>query len=67
DFADQAFREVVFGWTARAYVRYRFNAAWSIGVEPMVRGQFNNTLGNGDLMRRSTAYGVLLSLSYRLR
>lgn len=67
DFTDQAFREVVFGWTARAYVRYRFNAAWSIGIEPTMRGQFNNTLGNGDLMRRSTAYGVLLSLSYRLR
>ncbi|MBP6312318.1 MAG: hypothetical protein KA408_08635 [Flavobacteriales bacterium] len=67
DFTDQPFREVVFGWTARAYVRYRFNAAWSIGVEPMMRGQFNNTLGNGDLSRRSSAFGCQLSLSYRLR
>lgn len=64
---DQPFREVVFGWTARAYVRYRFNAAWSIGVEPMVRGQLDNTLGSGDLSRKSTAYGGVLSLSYLLR
>lgn len=64
---DQPFREVVFGWTARAYVRYRFNAAWSIGVEPMVRGPLVNTLGSGDLSRKSTAYGGVLSLSYLLR
>jgi len=64
---DQPFREVVFGWTARAYVRYRFNEAWSIGVEPMVRGQLFNTLGSGDLSRKSTAYGGVLSLSYLLR
>jgi|GEM_PF-521545 len=64
---DQPFREVVFGWTARAYVRYRFNAAWSIGVEPMVRGQLFNTLGSGDLSRKSTAHGGVLSLSYLLR
>lgn len=30
---DQAFREWTLGYTARAYVRYRFNAAWSVGIE----------------------------------
>ncbi|MBP6641442.1 MAG: outer membrane beta-barrel protein [Flavobacteriales bacterium] len=64
---DQPFREVVFGWTARAYVRYRFNAAWSIGLEPMMRGQLFNTLGSGDLSRKATGYGGVLSLSYLLR
>lgn len=67
DFKDQQFRDVVFGWTARAYVRYRFNAAWSIGVEPMMRGQLFNTMGSGELSRKSTGLGGLISLSYLLK
>jgi len=66
-FNDVAFREVVFGYTARAYVRYRFNAAWSVGLEPALRGQLFNSLDNGDLQRRSSAKGIQLSLTYRLR
>ncbi len=66
DFNEQAFREVMIGWTARAYVRYRFNAAWSVGVEPMLRGQLLNGLEGEALDRRSTAWGAMLSLSYRL-
>lgn len=62
-----AFRDVVLGYTARAYVRYRFNAAWSVGLEPALRGQLLNTLSSGDLERRSAAKGILLSLTYRLR
>lgn len=65
--ADQAFREVVFGYTARAYVRYRFNAGWSVGLEPAVRGQLFNSLGSGDLERKASAIGAMLSLTYRLR
>ncbi len=65
-FTDQAFREVMFGWTARGYIRYRFNAGWSVGVEPMLRGQFGNGLEGGDLSRRSSALGGLISLTYRM-
>jgi hypothetical protein len=67
DFGDMAFRQVLFGWTARAYLRYRFTAGWSLGVEPMLRGQFGNALQGDDLTRRSTAVGGLVSLSYRLK
>lgn len=67
DLGEEAFREMVFGWTARAYVRYRFNAGWSVGVEPMLRGQFGNTLQRDDLTRRSSAIGGVVSLSYRLK
>lgn len=67
ELGDQAFREVVFGWTARAYLRYRWNAAWSIGIEPAMRGLFSNSLSEGDVQRRSSAFGGMISLSYRLR
>lgn len=67
DFGDQAFREVMVGYTARAYIRYRWNDAWSIGLEPALRGQLMNSLGEGAIDRRSTAFGGMISLSYRLR
>lgn len=67
ELGDQAFREVVFGWTARAYLRYRWNAAWSVGIEPAARGLFSNSLSEGDVQRRSSAFGGMISLSYRLR
>lgn len=67
DFSDQRFTEVVFGYTARAYVRYRFNDAWSVGLEPGVKGHLMNGLAEGDLSRRTTAWGGMLSVSYRLR
>jgi hypothetical protein len=67
DFSEQAFREMVLGYTARAYIRYRWNAAWSIGLEPAIRGQLMNSLAEGPLERRSSAFGGMLSLSYRLR
>lgn len=66
-FHDVAFREVVFGYMARAYIRYRFTAGWSIGLEPELRGQLFNNLEANGLARRSMAKGVLLSLTYRLR
>lgn len=65
--ADMPFREVVFGYTARAYVRYRFNAGWSLGLEPVWRGQFGNTLSGGELVRRTGALGGMLSVAYRLK
>jgi hypothetical protein len=67
EFSDLPFREFILGFTARAYIRYRFNAAWSVGIEPAIRGQLMNSLSSGDLARRSSSKGVLISLSYRLR
>jgi hypothetical protein len=67
DLADQPFTSVMIGYTARAYVRYRFNAAWSVGIEPSYRGQLLNAYNSGDVIRRSNAAGVLLSLNYSLR
>lgn len=64
---DAAVRQWMVGWTARAYVRYRFNAAWSVGVEPMARGQLIDAIDGPVLTRRSTAVGALLSLGFRLR
>lgn len=60
-------RRYVLGWTARAYVRYRFNSAWSIGLEPGARGQLQDGFASPSVTRRSDALGVALSLSYRLR
>lgn len=66
DLNDVQFRSLVLGYTARAYIRYRWNSAWSVGLEPVLRGQFGNSL-DGELKRRTMAVGVLLSLTYRLR
>lgn len=66
-FNDMAFRELTLGYTARAYLRYRFNAAWSVGVGPAVRGQMLNSFSGNGLQRRSTAVGALVDITYRLR
>ncbi len=66
-FTEQQFRELTLGYMLRGYVRYRFNAAWSVGLEPMLRGQLMNSLGEGDLSKMSSAGGAMISLSYRLR
>ncbi len=66
DLNDVRFRSLVFGWTVRACLRYRWNSAWSIGLEPVLRGQFGSGL-EGDLKRRTMAYGVMVGLTYRLR
>lgn len=66
-YTEQPFSELMIGYTARAYVRYRFNAGWSIGLEPVVRGQLLNGLDRGALESKRAAQGVMMSLSYRLR
>ncbi|MBX2979987.1 MAG: hypothetical protein KF905_11885 [Flavobacteriales bacterium] len=65
--SEQTFRQVMFGYTARAYIRYRWNAAWSVGLEPLLRGQFGNGLNSDALSRQSSAAGVVMSVSYRMR
>lgn len=67
DLNDVTMRQYVFGWTARVYVRYRFNSAWSVGIEPSARGQLFDGLNDLGITRRSSAFGAMLSLSYRLR
>jgi hypothetical protein len=65
-FREVAFREVMLGYQARAYVRYRWNAGWSIGLEPMIGGTLLDTFNEAGAERRVTGYGVLMSLTYRL-
>lgn len=67
DLNEVTMRQYVFGWTARAYVRYRFNSAWSVGIEPSARGQLLDGLDDLGVKRRSSALGGMISLSYRLR
>ncbi|HMQ74501.1 MAG TPA: hypothetical protein PKE21_05560 [Flavobacteriales bacterium] len=66
DLNDMQFRSLVFGYTARATIRYRWNSAWSVGLEPVLRGQFGNGL-EGGLKRSTMAMGAMLSLTHRLR
>ncbi|MBK8499549.1 MAG: hypothetical protein IPL52_12235 [Flavobacteriales bacterium] len=65
-FNDLSMQRFVLGWTARAYVRYRFNAAWSLGIEPAARGQFGDGFSQDGSTRRSSAVGGMISVSYRL-
>jgi len=65
-FREVAFREVVLGYHARAYVRYRWNAAWSVGLEPLVGGTLLDTFNGYGLERRNNGYGCVVSLTYRL-
>lgn len=67
ELGDAVLRRYVLGWTARAYVRYRFNSAWSIGVEPALRGQLQDGVDLPLAGRRASGMGVMLSLGYRLR
>ncbi|MBK9274403.1 MAG: hypothetical protein IPM49_07670 [Flavobacteriales bacterium] len=66
DLNEVQFRSLVFGYTARVTIRYRWNSAWSVGLEPVLRGQFGNGL-EGGLKRSTMALGAMLSLTHRLR
>lgn len=61
------FTDMVLGYTGRAYVRYSLGPAWSVGIEPGVRGHFGNALGSGDVVRRNASMGVTFGLTYRFR
>ncbi len=66
DYADQPFRSYALGYVARAYVRYGFCTAWSVGIEPTIRGHLTDAYQDYGLTRRSSGFGAMLSLSYRL-
>ncbi|HRH39138.1 MAG TPA: hypothetical protein PK760_12370, partial [Flavobacteriales bacterium] len=67
DYNDVAFHQMVVGWTARGYIRYRFSSAWSVGLEPTMRGQLNDSFDQNGVKRRSNGAGVMLSISLLLR
>lgn len=62
----EAFRSTVFGYQARAYVRYRLAPKWYVGLEPGMRGQWGNGLKDDAISRTATALSGMLSLTYRL-
>lgn len=64
DLADEAFQELVLGWTMQGYIRYRLGEAWSVGIGPAARGQLLNTMQDDDLVRRSAAWGGHFGVSY---
>ncbi len=67
DLADQDLRSLVIGYTARAYIRHRFNAGWSIGLEPMIGGHLMNSFADDALVRKPSSFGGMLSLTYRIK
>jgi hypothetical protein len=67
DLASRDMNTLVLGYTARAYVRYRFSAGWSVGLEPMLRGHLTNGMADDALTRRPRAWGMAFGLTYRFR
>lgn len=66
DMQNEAFSELVVGWTAQGYIRYRVAGGWLIGLGPSARGQLFNTMQGDALVRRSSAWGGQFSVSYLL-
>jgi hypothetical protein len=64
---DEAYKELSIGYQARCYMRYQFHEAWSLGLEPTLRGQLPATIGDAGLTRRAMAVGGQFSVTYRLR
>lgn len=67
DLSDQPLREVLFGYTARAYVRWLPGDRFSLGVAPGLRGQLGNAYSGGDLSRSSMGFGGAFQVAYHLR
>lgn len=66
DLKDEAFHELVPGYTLQGHVRYHFAQVWSIGVGPAIRGQLMNSTQREGLQRRSNATGAVISVGLRL-
>lgn len=67
DLSDQQFRSLIWGYNARAYIRYGICPGWTIGAGPMIKGQLSNGFENEELMRRSSAIGGVIGISYRFK
>lgn len=65
--SSEAYTRLVPGYLLRAYVRYRWQDAWSVGVDPMLRGQFADGLFVNGTGRRVSGMGAVLSMAYHLR
>lgn len=63
---DEAFSELVLGYTIQGHIRYHFGEAWSLGIGPALRGQLSNTLQSDQLRRRANATGAVITVGYRL-
>ena len=66
DLIDEAFSELVLGYTLQGHIRYHLGEAWSLGIGPALRGQFSNTLQSDQLQRRANAAGAVITVGYRL-
>lgn len=66
DLTDEAFSELVLGYTIQGHIRYHFGEAWSLGIGPALRGQLSNTLQSDQLRRRANATGAVITVVYRL-
>ncbi len=65
DIDQRTYRTTMFGYQARAYVRYGLSDFISVGLEPTVRGQFGNAFEGSGISRRNMAIGGLFSVNYR--
>lgn len=65
DLSDEAFSELVIGYTIQGHIRYHFGEAWSLGIGPALRGQLSNTLQGVQLQRRANAAGAVVTVGYR--
>lgn len=66
DLNDEAFTELVLGYTIQGQVRYQLGEAWTVGVGPALRGQLANTVQGDQLQRRANAVGGVITVGYRL-
>ncbi|MBX2973179.1 MAG: hypothetical protein KF797_08755, partial [Flavobacteriales bacterium] len=66
DLGDEAFSELVLGYTIQGHVRYHLGELWSVGVGPALRGQLTNGFQGEGLHRRASAAGAVISVGYRL-
>ena len=67
DLSDQQFRSLIWGYNARAYIRYGICPGWTIGAGPMIKGQLSNGIESEGLMRRSSSIGGVIGISYRFK
>ncbi|HOY29167.1 MAG TPA: hypothetical protein PLR96_09345, partial [Flavobacteriales bacterium] len=66
DLTDEAFSDLVLGYTIQGHIRYHFGEAWSLGIGPALRGQLSNSLQGDQLQRRANATGAVVTVGYRL-
>lgn len=61
------FQQWLPGYSLRGYAEYYIGQSFSVGLQSGIRGQFGNTLQNGNYTRTTSAWGCGISLSYFIR